>query len=115
MRQWMVNPKIMCRKHLLGEHLEHHMFYEAIKNGRKVDGYVKNNLLEILSLKQRHDEVAEEMKRRGYRHNTPLEVDLQKINQYSEDIKNYKIDKDKSLQDLLLRCSKCRKRYDENK
>ena len=22
MRMWMVNPKIMCRKHLLGEHVE---------------------------------------------------------------------------------------------
>jgi hypothetical protein len=25
MRMWMVPPKVMCRKHLLGEHVEIHM------------------------------------------------------------------------------------------
>jgi hypothetical protein len=31
MRMWMVNPRIMCGNHLLGEHLETHMFYGIIK------------------------------------------------------------------------------------
>lgn len=32
MRMWMVDPKIMCRKHLLGEHLELHMLAGCINN-----------------------------------------------------------------------------------
>ena len=31
MRMWMVNPRIMCRQHLLGEHVEIHMFHSENK------------------------------------------------------------------------------------
>lgn len=44
MRMWMVPPRHMCRKHLLGEHVELHMFVGSIKNGVRVEGYLANNL-----------------------------------------------------------------------
>jgi hypothetical protein len=47
MRMWMVPTKIMCDKHLLGEHVEHHMFLGSLKQGFNLDGYVKNNLFEL--------------------------------------------------------------------
>ena len=33
MRMWMVDPQIMCRQHLLGEHTEMHMFVGTLKRG----------------------------------------------------------------------------------
>lgn len=34
MRMWVVNPKILCRKHLLGEHVELHMATGHLQRGR---------------------------------------------------------------------------------
>ena len=36
MRMWMIDPKLLCRKHLLGEHLEIHMFVGTINKGINV-------------------------------------------------------------------------------
>ena len=47
MRMWMVDPRIMCRQHLLGEHVEIHMFVGAISRGKSVKGYLEKGLLEV--------------------------------------------------------------------
>jgi Mg2+ and Co2+ transporter CorA len=108
---WMVDPRILCRKHLLGEHLETHMFCGTIKKKCvSLDGYVENNLLEIESLKKRHDELAQEIINRNYHHNTPME-DLEES--MVENIKQIKINKEASLKELLKRCLECNKRYME--
>lgn len=57
----MINPKTMCRKHRLGEHVECHMFVGTIRRGRNVRGYLQKGLLEIHNIQKRHDELAEEM------------------------------------------------------
>lgn len=54
----------MCRQHLLGEHVEIHMFVGAISRRQSVKGYVQKDLLEVHSLYFRHRELVEEMKRR---------------------------------------------------
>lgn len=72
MRMWMVDPKMMCMKHLLGEHVEMHMFLGSMKRGISMQGYCDNNLMEPLALKHRHDELVAEMLRRGYRHKSPM-------------------------------------------
>ena len=61
MRMWLVNPEIMCQKHLCGEHVEMHMFLGTLKKRKKVDGYITNNLFEPRLLYQRHKNLAEEM------------------------------------------------------
>jgi hypothetical protein len=71
---WMVNPRGMCRKHLLGEHVETHMTAGAIRLGHNLQGYYDNNLIDPASIRQRHDELSREMVARGYRHNSPIEV-----------------------------------------
>jgi hypothetical protein len=109
MRQWMINPKILCIKHLLGEHLEHHMFVGTINKGTKVDGYIKNNLLEPLKLRQRHDELAEEINNRGYKHKSTLPI-IHLANLTSNQIV-HEINKDGELNDLIGRCEKCRDRF----
>jgi Pyrimidine dimer DNA glycosylase len=70
MRMWMVDPEVLCRRHLLGEHVELHMAAAWIAKDRSVAGWAESNCLEPLSIGRRHAELAEEMGRRGYRHAT---------------------------------------------
>jgi len=72
MRMWMVPPRKMCRKHLLGEHVEIHMAVATLRLGKSVAGFLEKGLLELSNLRSRHDELVAEMLRRGYRHNSPL-------------------------------------------
>ena len=111
MRQWMVNPKFMCRRHLLGEHVEHHMFVGTILKGISLTGYLKGGQLEPASLKSRHDELVEEMRSRGYNHKTPLQPlpqDFEKEVYFSTII-----NREASLVELLRRCPDCRARHKE--
>lgn len=62
MRMWMVNPRIMCRQHLLGEHVEIHMFIGTLNRKKSVKGYLEKGLLEIHNLYARHEILVEEMK-----------------------------------------------------
>ena len=104
----MVDPKIMCVKHLNGEHLECHMFVSSILKKKKLNGFLTNNELEPLSIVTRHDDLAAEMIRRGINHKTPLvlsQTDLE--NSFTMEQINVRIDKDKSKNLLLSRCSKC--------
>ncbi|HXZ26720.1 MAG TPA: pyrimidine dimer DNA glycosylase/endonuclease V [Terriglobales bacterium] len=68
----MVPPRRMCRKHLLGEHVEIHMAVASLRLGRLLDGFLEKGLLELHNLRARHDALVEEMRRRGYRHRSPL-------------------------------------------
>jgi len=72
MRMWMVDPKLMCRKHLLGEHVELHMIVGAINKGKSLEGFLVDNMLEPVSIRGRHEAIAKEMARRGYNHKSPL-------------------------------------------
>ena len=105
MRMWMVSPRIMCRQHLLGEHLECHMFAGSIKKKQNMTGYLENNLLEPQSLKKRHDRLVREMMKRGYHHKSPLRIS-QRDTAY---LGRKKIDAESSLKLLLKRCRRCRK------
>ena len=106
LRLWMVNPEIMCNQHLLGEHVEIHMFVGSILKKKSLDGYIKNNLLEPKSLISRHGELVAEMLNRNMNHKSELpNFDLDYL---SDNIKNHKIDSKKSLADLVNRCPTCR-------
>jgi len=107
----MVDPKFMCDKHLFGEHVEHHMFIGTLIRKKSIVGYIKNDLLEPLSLKERHDVLADEILKRGYNHYTPLEFENSIFDYLQEDQINHKINRDNSLLLLLSRCDKCLQRY----
>jgi hypothetical protein len=112
MRMWLTDPRGMCRKHLLGEHVEHHMFIGHMKKKRGVNGYLKNNCLEMLSLYQRHKELAAEMRRRGYSHKSELEFkDTLCVYKYDQWQRDIQINKEESLKELTERCPDCRKRF----
>lgn len=77
MRMWGIDPKKLCRKHLLGEHVEMHMFVGTIKRGKSIEGYIKTGLVNPALINFRHDQLVAEMEARGYNHNSFLEpVDL---------------------------------------
>lgn len=105
MRMWMVNPRVMCRQHLLGEHVEHHMFVGSINKGLAMTGYIEKNLLEPMSLSDRHAALVEEMERRGYNHKSPLPpADIDYL-PFSE--KFAKVDIQSAQEDLRSRCPEC--------
>lgn len=101
MRMWLINPKKLCRKHLLGEHLEMHMFAGAIKKGKGISGYIKNDLVVLGKIKSRHDKLAKEMKRRGYKHKS-------KLANFNEG-KGGTIVIRRNIEELRRRCKDCRK------
>lgn len=116
MRQWLgVNPVELCINHLLGEHCESHMIAATIKSGGTIDGFIRNNLIEPLSLIERHDQLRQEMKRRwGDRHNpanhkTPLDS-IEGLEQYPDWIRFAEINPVLARQDLFKRCRFCKLR-----
>ena len=74
MRQWMVDVKIMCRQHLIGEYREHFTIVGALKKKKRMDGFVDHNCLELSKLQERFDELKAEMLRRGYKPVKQFEV-----------------------------------------
>lgn len=99
MRMWGVDPKVMCNRHLLGEHVEMHMFVGTIKRGTSLRGYIDGGLVETHLIDMRHDELAREMIRRGMNHKSPIE------HLYPPAMG--RIDRAGNLRELASRCPEC--------
>ena len=110
MRMWMVSPRVMCRKHLLGEHLELHMLNGSLRSGKSIAGFLDKKLLEPSALAYRHRELVKEMRNRGYKHESPL-IAIKGLKKFSA----FKVDKVASLKELALRCKACAIMICENK
>lgn len=112
MRMWMVNPEILCRKHLLGEHVEMHMFLAHLNKKRGIQGYLKNNCLEPRSIFQRHEDLAKELINRGYNHKSPMkEEDFTIVLDLPQECQYWEINREENLKNLLERCPSCYSRY----
>ena len=112
MRMWMVPPEILCRKHLLGEHVEMHMFLAHLNKKRGIQGYLKNNCLEPRSIFQRHEDLAQELTNRGYNHKSPMrEEDFGIVVELPPECQYWQINREENLNNLLERCPLCRSRY----
>lgn len=99
MRMWNVDVKKMCRKHLLGEHVEMHMFVSSVKNGKSLQGFINTGLVEVHNIKKRHDELVQEMLFRGYKHKTPLN--------YEDFYVAGSVDIEENERELSRRCCYC--------
>lgn len=105
MRMWMIEPSLMCRKHLLGEHVEIHMLVGSLLHHRNISGHLERGQLEPQNAQPRHEELAQEMLKRGYKHNSPLpSVEHRHVGT---------VDRNVSIQDLIARCPECAKRIKE--
>lgn len=76
MRIWDVDPRLLCRQHLLGEHRELHAIWSVITKNRS--GYSRHPETvrwrgKLAALYRRHDMQVAEMSRRGYSHMSPLD------------------------------------------
>ena len=69
----MVEPKELCDQHLLGEHGELHKHLWCWNKKYKVDKRITGNAMEPLAYKQRHDQLEDEMLRRGMKPKSPLQ------------------------------------------
>ncbi len=98
---WMVSPKLMCRQHLLGEHVELHMLVATLKRGISIQGYLDQGLVNTRHIYRCHDALVLEMNRRGYAHKSPL-----------PSLRKYpiagKVDPVANLEELARRCLRCR-------
>lgn len=112
MRMWMIDPKLLCRKHLIGEHGEihkhRHCFEKQYSISRRVSPVVQ---IEPESMQSRHDALADEMARRGYNHGSPYTAPI--IEYLPERERRAKVDTAVSLIDLAARCADCRERIKE--
>ncbi|KAF5079467.1 hypothetical protein DSECCO2_129620 [anaerobic digester metagenome] len=74
MRMWMLPPEGMCRKHLLGEHVELHMLLGSMRRGKNIDGFLSGGLVDPQLVFARHEELVTEMARRGFKHSSPIDA-----------------------------------------
>ena len=113
MRMWMVDVQTMCRKHLMGEHVETHMYVGGMLKGTRMGGYIAGNLLEPLSLKSRHDELAAEMVSRGYHHDSNMgpNVVAAALASLPEEFILATVRKADALAELHRRCPDCATRW----
>lgn len=107
----MVPPRLLCSKHLLGEHVECHMLLGCIKRGKSIDGFAKKGLIEPRSLFRRHDALVWEMTARGFKHNSPMERLDDLVERLKSLVRLSKVSLDKSYADLRERCEACDKKY----
>lgn len=103
----MVNPKKMCNQHILGEHVELHMFVGSINKGKSIKGYIKNKLIQPKDIKSRHEQLVKEMIKRGFKHKSKLpKIKLSLIDKRD---RNTKINIKENVKTLMKRCKNCRK------
>lgn len=112
MRMWLVDPRKMCNQHLLGEHVEMHMFVGSIRKGISMQGYTRAGLVDIALLLKRHNLLVEEMAERGMNHKSPLlrpgETMRTLLQSFSEPYGE--VDPRASRAELFRRCAGCRAR-----
>ena len=97
----MISPAKLCRQHLLGEHFEIHKAVGNLRHsGKWTKSLTQKGFLEPQNFLSRHKDLVKEMKRRGFTHNSPLDVSGVELDVGSVDTK-------KSISDLKDRCKAC--------
>ena len=81
MRVWDINPKHLCRKHLLAEHRELHGLWNILTKHKGQGGYSRHPetlrwVGKLKALYERHEALVREFDKRGYHHKTPLDKRL---------------------------------------
>ena len=78
MRMWMIDPRLLCNKHLLGEHFEIHLHRHNFVKGHSIRGRTFPVVqIEPISMQKRHDALAKEMLKRNMNHKSPyIQPDL---------------------------------------
>jgi hypothetical protein len=107
MRIWDIPTEKLCRKHLLGEHSELHAIWSIIIQEKK--GYFHHPEVsrwkgKLKALYMKHDEIVNEMKTRGYKHNSPLNKIYAKGKDEQDELINSISDQIKILRNKKCKC-----------
>ena len=102
MRMWNVETNKMCDKHLLGEHVEMHMFVGTLNKNKSIRGYLEKGLVEVHNISKRHEMIVKEFEKRGFKHKSILP--RYKNKQIG------KVDVEKNRIELAKRCVECKRR-----
>lgn len=106
MRMWMIEPRLLCRQHLLGEHSEIHKHRHNFVKQHSIRG--RHGQIEPMAMEKRHDSLAAEMVNRGYKHQSPYK---QPCLDHLEDIDRLgKVNRLESMRELANRCCDCSER-----
>lgn len=76
MRIWDISPSKLCKNHLLGEHRELHAIWTVITENKKGYSLHPETLRwkgKLKAIYFRHENLVQEMIRRGYNHKSPLD------------------------------------------
>jgi hypothetical protein len=113
MRMWMIEPSMLCNKHLLGEHGEIHKHRHNFVKQHSITGRIKPIvLIEPSAMKARHDELAKEMIKREMNHKSPYKQPS--LSHLPKDERYAKADINYNLIDLANRCPDCKERINAN-
>lgn len=109
MRIWDIHPEDLCRKHLLGEHRELHGLWNILTKHGGVGGYshhpeTKRWAGKEHALYKRHDALVNEMKKRKYNHQSPLDKNFIKGEKYQNSFINTIKEQKEILQNKQCKC-----------
>ena len=68
----MLNPRALCRRHLIGEHGELHKHLHCWRKKYSIAGRIATNSIEPMAYAARHNALENEMRRRSMSPNSPL-------------------------------------------
>jgi len=103
MRMWMLPPKIMCSKHIAGEHGEFHKHLHNFTKKHSIKGRVTGEVqIEPLAMKARHDELSKYLKVHVSAYEMP---DLSYL---PVEHREAEVNLVESIQELFRRCPNCR-------
>lgn len=105
MRMWMLSPRLLCNKHLLGQHVELHMLNGCLVRKKSLDGYINKHIIEPQSIQKYHNKIVDEMELRNFNHKTPIGKSVTDL--------YCKVDLLESMFELLHRCENCKARIDK--
>jgi hypothetical protein len=107
-RMWMVDPRIMCTRHLCQEHCEIHRLVANLRKGRNVRKYLLQQVIDISSIYARHEEIEDEIIARGGKLDSPLSA--VECVAFARWYGSVTINMSRSLSDLSSCCKQCQKK-----
>lgn len=104
MRMWMLDPKMMCIKHIVGEHGEIHKHRHNFVKKHNISGRIKP-IVQICPelMEKRHDELVPFLKNHKSPYTQPDLTHLSSNERYAV------ADIEANKKDLVERCPECRK------
>lgn len=109
---WNVDPKFLCRQHLLGEHKELHQLVDTVLRKKSIAGYIERNLIDPSTVYSRHMILSFELKRRGYKHESPMS---EKVIKLMRPFGKIVVDIRANENELIKRCPECLKNIKEKR